>query len=105
MSDVHFHVLELEAGGGCLWAQEDADCDRCCYGECDGGEEAEDVLDAHEAGVHVGWVAVTDLPSDCGGLHALQLSGGAIRCCFQINSCRRILPRGLKLVLERVDLL
>jgi hypothetical protein len=44
----------LEARGGRLRAEEDAHCDRCCDCEGHGGEEAEDVLDAHPAGVHGG---------------------------------------------------
>lgn len=47
-----------------MWCEDHADRDRSCNGECNGGEEAEDILDADKRGVHGGvrvvggWVKV-----------------------------------------------
>lgn len=50
------HVAQIYAGAGGLRGYEAAERDYCGYGEGDGGEEAEDILQSHECGVHVVWV-------------------------------------------------
>lgn len=56
VGDLHSDVLQLESGRWVLRAQQDADGDG--GGDCkgDGSEEAEDILDADETGMHDGRV-------------------------------------------------
>ena len=53
MCCIHLYVSQLEFGGGCLRAQDYAHCDCSSHGEGDGSEEAKDILNADEGGVHV----------------------------------------------------
>ena len=55
---LHLYVSQFELRGGCLRAENYTHCDCSGYGEGDGGEEAEDVLDTDEGGVHVAGVWV-----------------------------------------------
>lgn len=47
------HVAQLDVCAGCLWGYEAAKCNDRGHAECYRGEEAEDVLQPHERGVHV----------------------------------------------------
>jgi hypothetical protein len=49
------HVAQAYAGAWGLWGYEAAERNYGGYGEGDGGEEAEDILQSHECGVHVVW--------------------------------------------------
>jgi hypothetical protein len=37
-----------------LWTKDNANCDRCCHGECNRSKESEDVLYAVQSRIHVG---------------------------------------------------
>ena len=52
VESLHLDVTELDAGGGSLRIEEDRNSDKAGDSKCYRGEEAEDILYAHERGVH-----------------------------------------------------
>lgn len=50
------HVAQLDVCAGRLGGYEAAESDYCGDGKGDGGEEAEDILQAHQCRVHLGGV-------------------------------------------------
>lgn len=74
----NLHVAKCDVGARCLWGYEAAEGDHGRDAECDGGEEAEDILQPHERGVH-----------NCERIEASVASGTSAQSSFYLDGVMR----------------